>query len=107
MSPHPQPVAKSWPSPIAKWHAHTRPAGQHLLWTGPVARGLPVLDWRRHRYMAVRIAYTLRTGHPPTGPVHATCGKTLCVHPRHVSDTVERRRDRALLALLRPGDGAA
>jgi hypothetical protein len=89
------------PTAAAKWAASTQPAeGGHLLWTGVLNRTRPVLDFRRERHQAARLAYQIHYGRDPLGVVRVTCGVALCVAPEHLADTRTRQNERALLRLL-------
>ncbi|MEN2423048.1 hypothetical protein AABB02_33670 [Streptomyces rimosus] len=92
---------RTFPTLVAAFRGRTEPAGAgHLRWTGRIAQGVPVFWHRRQQYSAYRVAFTLRTGRPPDGPVKPECGQRQCVEPTHVDDTATRQRDRAMLAAL-------
>jgi hypothetical protein len=89
------------PTADAKWWANTRPAGQHLTWTGRVSNnGSPIFDYRGRRHQAMRIAHRIRTGREPEGPVQRTCRTPLCVAPTCMEDARDRRILRTQLRAL-------
>ncbi|MDX3354721.1 hypothetical protein PV703_15685 [Streptomyces sp. ME01-24h] len=82
----------SLPSLEDTYRHHTRADGDHLLWTGPLGGGLPVLNYRGRIYKPSRVAFTIRAGRQAQGYVRNNCGTPLCVAPNHVDDTAERQR---------------
>lgn len=85
----------------AAWRAHTEPAdGGHLLWTGTVNTGLPVIRYKGRRYSAYLIAYRIVRGRDPKGRCQPDCGRPGCVAPEHVDDGPGRARTRDTYAAI-------
>ncbi|MBL1100106.1 hypothetical protein [Streptomyces coffeae] len=85
----------------AAWHAHTEPADSgHLLWTGTVNSGVPVIRYKGQRHSAYLIAYRIGHSRDPKGRCRPDCGRPGCVAPSHVDDGPGRARTRALLAAI-------
>lgn len=81
----------------ARWEARTIPADNgHLHW-----QGLAWIKYHGVLYRPARIAFTLRAGRQPVGPVWADCGLTGCVAPAHVEDGPGRQRARQQLRAIR------
>ncbi|MEU3945413.1 hypothetical protein [Streptomyces sp. NPDC029526] len=60
----------------------------HIDWTGNRnAKGTPTLGWSGGHYSALRVAYTIRTGHPPRGYAFIACTHPGCISPSHIDDT--------------------
>ena len=87
------------PTPEAAFHTRTREAeGGHLIWTGHVSHGTPMLRHGGRLLSAYRIAWRIRTGREPVGHVRLMCGVPGCVAPACVDDRPTRQRDRNALA---------
>jgi hypothetical protein len=81
----------------ARWEARTVPADDgHVMW-----QGSPWMRFHGALLRPARVAFTLRTGRQPEGPVWADCGVTGCVAPRHVEDRPGRQRARGQLRAVR------
>lgn len=78
--------------------ARTRPiAGGHLEWRGARNNtGVPVMRRGQRIKSAYRLAFFLRTGREPDGPVRPDCGYRGCVAPAHVDDAAGRARYAAI-----------
>jgi hypothetical protein len=93
---------RTYPTAEAKWWANVVPAGGgHLVWTGRQRghSGTPVFDHHGTRYTAARVGFRVRYGRDPEGVVQPGCNTPLCVW--HVTDTVGRNQERAVLRELR------
>lgn len=74
---------------------------KHLIWTGRVSsNGTPVFDYDSRRVQAMRVAYTIRTGRQPEGPVTRACKIERCVNPACMEDARDRRLLRAQIRAL-------
>lgn len=73
------------------WAARTRAVdGGHLKWTGSY-----VLRRGGRQYRPGAVAFRIRTGRDPEGPVRTTCDVFRCVEPTHVDDAIGRARTHA------------
>ncbi|WP_435218356.1 hypothetical protein [Streptomyces sp. bgisy034] len=87
----------------SKWAERARPIeGGHLEWAGERGNvsGTPLIRYREQTYTAAAVAFRMRTGRDPVGPVKAECGVHQCVAPGHVEDAPGRDRLREQLRFL-------
>lgn len=87
----------------SKWTERTRPVeGGHLEWTGERNKvsGTPLIRYGEQTYTAASVAFRMRTGRDPVGPVKAECSLHQCVAPEHVEDGPGRDRLREQLRYL-------
>jgi hypothetical protein len=87
----------------SKWAERTRPVeGGHLEWTGERNKvsGTPLIRYREQSHTAAAVAFRMRTGRDPVGPVKAECSVHQCVAPGHVEDVPGRDRLREQLRFL-------
>ncbi len=90
----PVPDKAKHPTIRAAFEAHVVAGDSgHMDWRGErqIPSGTPVLRHRERTYTAARVAYEIRTGHPPIGYVAAECGRPQCVAPDHVEDEPGRQ----------------
>lgn len=81
-------------------HVRHLPDG-HALWLGDHdPHGGPCLEYRPYMYSARRVAFRLRHGRTPDGPVTVTCGYDQCVESAHLADEPTRAYLTAVVAAL-------
>lgn len=75
------------------WDRHTRPDGEHLLWTGPKVINRP---GTKSQVTPNRLAFYLDRGHWPEGDTKRACDVAGCVRPAHLNDRAERAEEAGL-----------
>jgi hypothetical protein len=68
----------------------------HLLWPVYTARNGSVIKHGGGKRSVHRVAFQIGNGREPQGHVTSGCGRTGCVHPRHVEDQLMRNQYNAI-----------
>jgi hypothetical protein len=96
------PTSKALVTAVRK-HVMYTPDG-HAVWTGRRSganpHGTPIIRIGRFDYPAAAVVLAMRSERVPVGRVRSDCDRFQCVHPRHVSDKVERDATRVSLRWL-------
>ncbi|MFD5031670.1 hypothetical protein ACFWM0_14830 [Streptomyces sp. NPDC058405] len=91
-------------TPQSLFHARTEPVnGGHMRWTGwTTNHGTPAVQWDGRHLTAYRIAFVIRWGRAPEGPVRPGCDMPGCVAPDHVEDQQQRNQYTAIFGEVTP-----
>ncbi|MGW5616219.1 helix-turn-helix domain-containing protein [Streptomyces sp. NPDC003877] len=68
----------------------------HLLWPAYAAHYGAVIKHDGGKQSVHRVAFRIGNGREPQGHVTSGCGRTGCVHPRHVEDQAMRNQYNAI-----------
>lgn len=101
LPPHPAGGSSGHATPDDAFRARTAPAAfGHVLWTGHVCRGTPMVVHRKAARSAYRVAFRLHHGREPVGRVTPGCDMPLCVAGAHVEDRPIREQTRKTYAAI-------
>ncbi|WP_030267925.1 hypothetical protein [Streptomyces sp. NRRL B-24484] len=89
IDPHPTPEAK-----LARFTEHT--SGGHARWTGPRNGPAPRLRHSGRQWRILDLAFRVRWGREPVGPVRPGCGVPWCLAGEHLEDARDRKAFRAI-----------
>jgi hypothetical protein len=91
----PGPKTAGTPEDLFWRRAQPTPDG-HLIWPAYSPRNGAHVKHGGSRHSVHRIAFRLGHGREPVGRVETGCGRTGCVHPRHVEDQPMRNQYTAI-----------